>query len=177
MAIVPRLSQIVVNAIGHDPTQGRLVADSLTARCAVGRGGLAKRKREGDGATPIGAHRLVALLYRPDRVRRPVTALPIAPLKPNSGWCDDPGDHRYNRPIRLPYPGRHEKLWRKDNLYDLLVILDYNLDRPRPGAGSAIFLHLAAPDFAPTAGCIAVTETTMRRLLARSRPGTVISVA
>lgn len=149
----------------------------LFVPCAIGAGGIRGRKREGDMATPVGRFALVSVFYRPDRLRRPQTRLPVAPLRPDSGWCDDPGDRRYNRPVRLPYAGRHERMWRDDRLYDVVVVLDYNLDHPRPGAGSAIFLHLAAPDFAPTAGCVAVTEPVMRRLLARSGPGTVISIA
>jgi L,D-peptidoglycan transpeptidase YkuD (ErfK/YbiS/YcfS/YnhG family) len=116
------------------------------------------------------------VLYRPDRLRRPDTALPVAAIRRESGWCDDPQDRRYNRPVRLPYAASHEELWRSDHLYDLLVVLDFNLLRPRRGAGSAIFLHLAAPGFAPTAGCVAVTEQIMRRILARAGPGTVIDI-
>ncbi|MCB1489061.1 MAG: L,D-transpeptidase family protein [Bauldia sp.] len=149
-----------------------LVAGGLTVPCALGRGGIATRKREGDGVTPAGRFALLTVLYRPDRLRRPATALPVAPIRPDSGWCDDPADRRYNRPVRLPYAASHEELWRSDHLYDLVVVLDYNLARPRRGAGSAIFFHLATPGFAPTAGCVAVTEQAMRRILARSGPGT-----
>ena len=85
-------------------------------------------------------------------------------------------DRRYNRPVRLPYPARHERLWRDDRLYDVVVVLDYNLARPRPGAGGAIFLHIATPDFSPTAGCIALQPDAMRRLLALVGPRTAIDV-
>jgi L,D-peptidoglycan transpeptidase YkuD (ErfK/YbiS/YcfS/YnhG family) len=147
-------------------TTGILAAGGLRVPCALGRAGIRRDKREGDGATPAGIHRLVAVLYRADRVPRPLTRLPVAPIARDDGWCDDPADRRYNRPVRLPYSASHERLWREDDLYDVVVILDYNLTRPRRGKGSAIFLHRASVGFAPTAGCLAVDLPTMRRLLA-----------
>jgi L,D-peptidoglycan transpeptidase YkuD (ErfK/YbiS/YcfS/YnhG family) len=171
-----RLSRIVVSATGDRHRRGLLIAGALVARCALGRSGVAGRKHEGDGATPAGRLRPVTVFYRSDRVARPVTALAATPMRSDSGWCDDPADRNYNRPVRHPYAASHERLWRDDRLYDILVVLDYNLAAPRPGAGSAIFLHLARPDFAPTEGCIAVTEMAMRRLLARIGPGTVIDI-
>jgi L,D-peptidoglycan transpeptidase YkuD (ErfK/YbiS/YcfS/YnhG family) len=119
---------------------------------------------------------LIAVFYRADRVLRPQTALPVSVIRRDDGWCDDPDDRNYNRPVRLPYGGSHEHLWRDDSLYDIVVVLDFNLQRPRPGAGSAIFLHIAAPGFAPTAGCIAVSEATLRRLLAEASQKTVVDI-
>ncbi len=170
------IRRIVVASTGPDRSRGLLVAGGLVAPCALGRGGIGRLKREGDGVTPIGRFGLVSVLYRPDRLRRPDTALPVAAIRRESGWCDDPQDRHYNRPVRLPFAASHEALWRSDHLYDLLVVLDFNLLRPRRGAGSAIFLHLAAPGFTPTAGCVAVTEQIMRRILARAGPGTVIDI-
>lgn len=92
------------------------------------------------------------------------------------GWCDDPADRLYNRPVRLPYPGHHERLWRNDRLYDIVVVIDFNLTHPKRNAGSAIFLHIARPALAPTEGCIAVTERTMRRLLTRVDRDTIIDI-
>ncbi len=116
------------------------------------------------------------VLYRADRVARPRTLLPVSPIGPNDGWCDDPRDRNYNRPVRLPYPAGHEQMWRKDHLYDLVVVLGYN-DGPRSrGRGSAIFMHLAAPDFAPTAGCIALREADLRSLLAIAGSHTVMRI-
>jgi L,D-peptidoglycan transpeptidase YkuD (ErfK/YbiS/YcfS/YnhG family) len=159
-----------------DKARGLIVAAGLGIPCALGRRGVARRKREGDGATPAGRLDLLTVLYRPDRIARPATALPVMPLTPDAGWCDDPGDRRYNRPVRLPYAASHERLWRDDGLYDVVVVLDYNFRRPRPGTGSAIFLHIAAPDFSPTEGCVALGLTAMRRLLARAGPGTWLEV-
>ena len=140
-------------------------------RCALGRGGLARDKREGDGATPIGAWPMRRLLYRADRLGRPATRLPAAPIAIEDGWCDDPADPLYNRPISLPYPGRHERLWREDGLYDLVVVLGHNDDPVVRGEGSAIFLHIARPDWAPTEGCVALARADLGRLLAEAQPG------
>lgn len=170
------LSRIVVATVGPTRQRGLLVADGLKVPCALGRSGITGRKREGDGATPRGTWRPVAAYWRADRLPRPPTRLPIQALKPQDGWCDDPADRRYNRPVRLPYGGRHEHLWRADRLYDVIVVLDYNLARPQKGAGSAIFLHIAGPGFPPTEGCIAVSPQAMRRLLARIDGRTVIAV-
>ncbi len=168
------LRRMVVAPVAGNRQRGLLVAGPLRAPCALGRAGTRIGKREGDGATPVGRFGLVNVFYRTDRVPRPATRLPAVPIRPDLGWCDDPADRRYNRPVRLPYPASHERLWRADRLYDVVIVLDYNLAHPRAHAGSAIFLHLAAPDFSPTAGCIAVTPATMRRLLALVGPDTVI---
>jgi L,D-peptidoglycan transpeptidase YkuD (ErfK/YbiS/YcfS/YnhG family) len=170
------LRRIIVRASRENPSRGILVAGPLTVPCALGRNGLTRHKREGDGATPSGRLRLLSCHFRVDRVSRPVTRLPMAPLGRLDGWCDDPKDRNYNRPVRLPCPAGHENMWRDDHLYDIVVILDWNLDNPRPGAGSAIFFHLASPDLSPTAGCIAVTLPAMRIILALSGPETYLDV-
>ncbi len=125
-------------------------------RCALGRGGVGAAKREGDGITPAGAWPMRRLLYRPDRLVRPATFLPVTALTPADGWCDDPADSRYNLPVTLPYDARAEALWREDGAYDLIVPLGYNDDPVIPDRGSAIFLHVARPDRAATEGCVAL---------------------
>ena len=134
--------------------------------CAIGAGSVRSNKREGDGATPTGRFRLRRVLYRPDRVAPPRTALPIAPLGPQDGWCDDPGHPLYNQPLRLPHEASHEELWRADHVYDLIVILGHNDAPAVPGLGSAVFLHVAQPDYAPTAGCVAVAAGDLLTILA-----------
>jgi L,D-peptidoglycan transpeptidase YkuD (ErfK/YbiS/YcfS/YnhG family) len=170
------LERIVVAPVPADRRRGLLIAGGLYVPCALGRNGITGRKREGDGATPAGRLATVAVLYRPDRITRPATRLPVFRLRPDDGWCDDPSDRLYNKEVRLPFEASHERLWRSDHLYDVVVVLDYNLARPRRGAGSAIFLHIAAANLAPTEGCIAVTMPAIRRILARARPGTFIEV-
>ncbi len=148
----------------------------LRLPCALGRGGRRVLKREGDGATPIGVWPMREVFYRPDRVARPATRLPVSPIRPYDGWCDDPRDRNYNRPVGLPYPASHEVLWRDDHLYDLVVVLGYN-DIPRiRGRGSAIFMHLATLGLTPTEGCIALRESDLRKLLAVAGPGAAVRV-
>lgn len=124
--------------------------------CAVGAAGIRVAKREGDMATPVSCFPLRCLLYRQDREPAPESSLPVTAIKRVDGWCDDPADPLYNRPVTLPYPARAEALWRDDRLYDLLVVLGCNDDPVLPGAGSAIFLHLAADNLASTQGCVAL---------------------
>ena len=128
----------------------------LRLRCALGRGGIRRDKREGDGATPVGSWPMRRLLYRADRVALPRTALPSSAIGEDHGWCDAPQDRNYNFPVRLPYSASAETLYRQDRVYDLIVTLGYNDAPVVAGAGSAIFLHLARPDFAPTEGCVAL---------------------
>jgi L,D-peptidoglycan transpeptidase YkuD (ErfK/YbiS/YcfS/YnhG family) len=140
-------------------------------RCALGQGGVRVDKREGDGATPAGRFPLRRVLYRPDRLPPPVTRLPVAPLSPADGWCDDPADPQYNRPVQLPYAGcRDEQMWRSDGLYDVVVVIGHNDDPVIPGKGSAIFLHVAGPDYRPTHGCIALARQDLLALLAEIGP-------
>jgi L,D-peptidoglycan transpeptidase YkuD (ErfK/YbiS/YcfS/YnhG family) len=124
----------------------------------------------------MGCWRIGAVRHRPDRVRRPRTALPVRALSPDDGWCDAPADRNYNRGVRHPYPASAERLWRRDGLYDLLAILACN-ERPRVrGRGSAIFLHAASAGYDPTAGCIALRRRHLARLIERLRPGAVLHV-
>lgn len=145
-------------------------------RCALGRSGIAADKREGDGATPSGTFALRRLLYREDRLGRPATRLDRTPIRADSGWCDDPADPAYNKPVTLPYAARHERLWREDGLYDLIVPLGYNDDPVVPGRGSAIFLHVARPDYGPTEGCVAVACADLLALLRHCGPRTRLKV-
>ena len=138
------------------------------ARCALGRGGVAPMgvKREGDGATPAGLWPLRRLYFRPDRMAAPATRLPTTALTPSDGWCDAPSDPAYNRPVRLPYPASAEHLWREDEVYDLIVVLGYNDAPVVAGRGSAIFLHVARPDYSPTEGCVALHKADLLDCLA-----------
>lgn len=145
---------------------GLLRGAGLTVRAAHGRGGITAHKREGDGATPLGLLRLVRILYRADRLAPPHCAVPVEPLSPQDGWCDAPDDSAYNKPVPLPYAASHEALWRDDAVYDIIGVLDWNLSPVTPGRGSAIFLHVATPDYAPTAGCVALTLADLQKTLA-----------
>lgn len=145
--------------------------DGGGARCAIGRTGVRIDKREGDGATPAGSFPLRQLLWRPDRVAAPLSGLPLRPIAPDDGWCDDPADPAYNRPVRLPYSASHERMWRDDGLYDLVIVVGHNDAPVVPGHGSAIFVHVAEADYAPTAGCVALALADLQALVAACRPG------
>lgn len=156
---------------------GRLEAAGRTWRCTLGKGGLSAEKREGDGATPLGCFAVRRVLYRPDRLAAPPeTALSVAALDPADGWCDDPDHPDYNRPVRLPHPARHEILWREDGVYDVLVVLGHNDAPPRPGFGSAIFLHVARPGYLPTEGCVALALPDLLEVLKTCGPDTRLCV-
>ena len=155
---------------------GHLYWSQGSAVAAVGRTGVKADKREGDGATPAGTYPLVSVYYRPDKVAEPGSHLPVTPLAPNYGWVDAPADPNYNRLVFLPYPTSAEEMWRPDDLYDALVVIGYNLDPVIPGAGSAIFLHIASRDFAPTAGCIAIEKESLLDLLPLLGPGSKITI-
>jgi L,D-peptidoglycan transpeptidase YkuD (ErfK/YbiS/YcfS/YnhG family) len=130
--------------------------------CAIGRGGVTDAKREGDGATPRGVHRIVGLLYRPDRMARPVDW--AVPIRPGDLWSDDPADPDYNLMVRAPHAHSHERLRRADPLYDLVILTDWNWPRAQPGRGSAIFLHAWRRPGYPTAGCVALDPRHLRRI-------------
>jgi L,D-peptidoglycan transpeptidase YkuD (ErfK/YbiS/YcfS/YnhG family) len=144
--------------VSRENDQWRARAGTRSWRCAIGAGGLRPEaeKREGDGATPLGCYALRRLVYRADRIAKPETRLPVAALSPEDAWCDAPEDPAYNRPVRLPYGASHERLWRDDGIYDVIAMLGYNDDPPVAGLGSAIFLHVARADYAPTQGCVAL---------------------
>jgi len=134
--------------------------------CALGRAGIRTDKREGDNATPTGRFAFRRVLFRADRIDPVATALPAQPIGSDDGWCDDVADPAYNRQVRLPHAARHEKLWRADGLYDLVLVIGHNDDPVVPGAGSAIFIHVARPDWSSTEGCVAFRLDDLRRILA-----------
>ncbi len=148
-------------------TQGVLIVNDKRFECTLGRGGLVlpPDKKEGDGKTPIGIFPLRQLLYRADRVSRPQTGLPVELLLPETGWCEDPKHPDYNKKITLPHPAVHDRMMRKDHLYDYTVVIGYNDAPVVPGKGSAIFMHLAHPDFSPTAGCVGLRAEDMLEVL------------
>jgi L,D-peptidoglycan transpeptidase YkuD (ErfK/YbiS/YcfS/YnhG family) len=158
-------AKVSIVALSAAAKRGRLVVGRLQVPCALGRGGSRVRKREGDGATPIGRWRVLGVLFRADRLRRPRTSLPAGPIRAWDGWCDAPQDRNYNRLVRHPYPASAERLWREDGLYDVVVVLAHN-QRPRlRGGGSAIFMHVARAGYAPTEGCVALQRGHLLRVL------------
>lgn len=172
------LATLHVTASSLDRRRGILRAGNLVLPCALGRSGPSHAKREGDGASPVGAFRLREGWFRADRLPRPATRLPLRPTRPRDGWCDDARDRRYNRPVLLPLPGVScERMWREDALYDVVIDCDWNRGPIRRGSGSAIFLHCARPGFAPTEGCVALARRDLVRLLPRLGPRTRLMIA
>jgi L,D-peptidoglycan transpeptidase YkuD (ErfK/YbiS/YcfS/YnhG family) len=170
------LKTISVRAVPGHRTRGWLRAGPLALPVALGRGGIIANKREGDGGTPRGTFRLRRLWWRADRGTRPRTGLPISRITTDIAWCEDPASRLYNRPFRRGPNEAGDRLWRDDRLYDLIIELDHNT-RPRiAGRGSAVFIHIARPGFAPTAGCVALEPDALRRLLARLGPDTRIDI-
>jgi L,D-peptidoglycan transpeptidase YkuD (ErfK/YbiS/YcfS/YnhG family) len=163
----------------RDPCRGTLLIPDIGARpCALGKGGVRRDKREGDGATPAGTWPLRRVWYRADRrAGPPDSPLPTREIRPADGWCDDAAAADYNRHIGLPHPARHERLWRDDALYDVMVELGYNDDPPLPGRGSAIFLHVARPAYAPTEGCVALALDDLLAVLRACRGEDALAVA
>lgn len=161
------LSAIYVHARPQRRMQAWLLLDGRAIRAALGRTGVKAAKREGDGATPAGRFHPLRLWWRSDRLPRPRTLLPVRRIAPDDAWCEDPTDRRYNRPFRRSANEPGDRLRRGDGLYDLIVEIDHNT-RPRiAGRGSAVFIHVARPGFAPTAGCIALTRSDLQRLVSR----------
>jgi L,D-peptidoglycan transpeptidase YkuD (ErfK/YbiS/YcfS/YnhG family) len=146
-------------------------------RVAIGPGGIGVKAGEGDGVTPRGAFTVREIFYRADRVPRPVTALPLRATRQDDGWCDAPDDPNYNRPVKLPYPASAERMWRQDHLYDLVAVLGYNDDPVVKGLGSAIFLHLARPDYSATHGCVALAYDDALAAIAQLRPGDQVVIS
>ena len=159
-----------------DRTRGILFAGRLVIPVALGRSGIRANKREGDGATPRGRFRLVRLWWRADRLPQPPTMLPARRIRPDLAWCEDAADRRYNRPFKRSASEPGDRLWRDDELYDLVIEIDHNT-RPRVvGRGSAVFIHVARAGLRPTAGCVALDKAALRRILQRVRSRTRIVI-
>jgi len=176
MSSVPTATATAAPFIDLAYAGGRLSWPGGEVAAVCGRAGVRADKREGDGASPAGRFPLIRAFYRPDRLAPPATGLPLQALRPTDGWVDEAADPQYNRLVALPYPASHEEMWREDGLYDLVVLIGYNTDPPVPGRGSAIFLHVMAPDMSPTAGCIAVARDVLAALLGRLGPGSAITI-
>lgn len=161
--VVPKPKIIVRRRPGF-PSQGLLQAGSLRLPCALGRSGTSIFKREGDGATPVASMRLLFAYQPAGRIPGLAMRLPVRRPRADLGWCDAPAHPAYNRPVRLPFPANHETIRRQDRLYDAVIVLDWNVTTRARGRGSAIFLHIAKPGYAPTEGCVAVSAADMRRL-------------
>ena len=155
---------------------GKLIWREKEFVCAVGRSGVSEEKKEGDGATPVGRFPIRKVFFRADRLARPAAVFPLQPISPDDGWCDDPKDENYNRLVKLPCPASHELMWLEEHLYDIVVVLGYNDDPPVPEKGSAIFVHVAKPDYGPTEGCVALALSDLIEIIETASINTQVCI-
>lgn len=155
---------------------GYLQYKNLKFRCALGKAGIKKKEKEGDNVTPKGIFKITSMYYRPDRIKNITTAVKKIKIKKNMGWCDDPGNHFYNQQISLPNKFRHEKLYRNDHLYDLILVINYNTNPIIKNKGSAIFIHIAKKNYKKTKGCITLKKKHLIELISKIKKNTRIKI-
>ena len=146
------------------------------AKCALGKRGIGYKKKEGDLITPKGQYKIRYILYRKDRIEKIQTKLKKKVIKKNMGWCNDPKSKNYNRLIKLPSVYKYEKLYRAENVYDIIIVLDYNMNPIRKNKGSAIFIHVAKKNFSKTEGCIAINKILLLRILKELKINTKVRI-
>ncbi len=173
---VPLPAPLIVQADSADSSLAWATLGERRWRCAIGAGGVREDKVEGDAATPVGTFPLRRIYFRNDRLVLPKVRLPARPIGEHDGWCDDPRAPSYNRLVRIPNDWSHERMWREDGLYDLLVVVGYNDDPPEGEWGSAIFLHIARDDLGPTQGCVAFSRDDLLELVTLLTPHTRLQV-
>ncbi|MDK1375875.1 MULTISPECIES: L,D-transpeptidase family protein [unclassified Sinorhizobium] len=169
-------SMIVVRMAPRDRRRALVSFDGRTEQAAIGRSGVTAIKREGDGATPRASMKLIGGYMRRDRISLPPTRLPMRAIRRDMLWCDDPAHASYNRPAKAPLAVGHETMMRDDGLYDVCLVMDWNIFCRRRNAGSAIFFHLIRPGYEPTQGCVAVSLPAMKRLIRHMHRGTIVKV-
>jgi len=155
---------------------GYLKYKNLKFRCALGKGGVKKKIIEGDNITPKGIFKIIKIYYRPDKIRKIKTLIKKIKIKKNMGWCDDPNSDFYNKQIKLPTKQSHEKLYRNDNLYDLIAVLNYNTNPIIKNKGSAIFMHIGKDSYKKTKGCIALKREHLIMIISKIKKNTKIKI-
>jgi len=146
-------------------------------KCSFGKNGFTKNKREGDRKTPIGNFKIVKCYYRSDKIQKPLTKIKCIKITKDLGWCDDPRSRHYNKVVTLPFKFSYEKLYRSDYQYDLVLVLNYNMNPVIKNKGSAIFIHIAKQEYKPTNGCIGLKKKDLFYLLRKIKKNVVISIA
>ena len=145
--------------------KNHLVLKDYKIKCAVGKRGISKKRREGDLITPKGIFKIKKVYYRKDRVKNLITKIKKIAIKKDMGWCDDPKSQKYNKSVKFPFKYKSEKLFRSDNIYDIVLVLDFNMSPIIKNKGSAIFIHVAKNDLRPTKGCIAIKKRELKKIL------------
>jgi L,D-peptidoglycan transpeptidase YkuD (ErfK/YbiS/YcfS/YnhG family) len=170
------VSRVIVRRKPGHKTKAIVQAGPLRCHAAIGRSGITSIKREGDGATPRATMRLLSGFFRADKCCRIKTLLPLKSIRADMLWCDAPAHACYNQLVKAPFKPSHECMKRNDRLYDVCLVMDWNVSSKRRGKGSAIFFHIAKPDYSPTEGCIVISPADMRRLLPYLSPATTVTV-
>jgi len=155
---------------------GFLKYKGLQFRCALGKAGIKQKRLEGDNITPKGTYKITKIYYRDDKIKKIKTLIKKIKIKKNMGWCDDPNSRFYNKQIKLPHKSRHERLHRKDNIYDIVCVLNYNIKPIIKNKGSAIFFHIAKKNYQKTKGCIAIKKEHLKKLLSLIDKDTKIKI-
>ena len=155
----------------------KLIYNNYRIKCAIGKRGIRKKKEEGDFITPIGLHKINYILYRKDRIKKLDTILKKLPIKKNMGWCDDSKSKKYNKLIKIPFTYSYEKLFRRENIYDIILVLNYNMNPIKKNKGSAIFIHIAKKGYKSTEGCVAIKKIELIKLLKNIRKNTKVKIS
>ena len=154
-----------------------LFLDQYKIKCSIGKRGIGTKKKEGDQITPKGKFKIKSILYRKDRIASFKCKIIKIPIKKNTGWCDDPRSKHYNKLIKFPFKYSAEQLYRSDNIYDIILVLNYNLDPIRKGKGSAIFIHIAKKNYENTLGCIAVSKKDLKKIIKKINKKTKVYIS
>ena len=161
---------IIINKYGY------LKYKDLKFKCALGKSGVGKKKIEGDNITPQGIYKIIKIYYRKDRIKKISSKFKLIKIKKNMGWCDDPKSNKYNQLINLPSDFNHEKFYRRDSVYDLILVLNYNMNPIVKGKGSGIFIHISKRNYKKTAGCIALKKSHLIQLVKKIERRTKIII-
>ena len=156
---------------------GYLKYKNFKFRCALGKNGIGKKIKEGDNITPRGTFKITKIYYRPDKIKKLITFFKKIKIKRNMGWCDDPRSKFYNRQMKIPTKFSHERLYRTDNIYDIIAVLNYNINPTIKNKGSAIFIHIAKNNYKLTAGCVAIKKNNLIKLLKIIKKNTKVKIS
>ena len=161
---------IIINKSGY------LKYNDIKFKCALGKSGIGKKRIEGDNITPKGTFKIIKIYYRKDRIKKINSIFKLIEIKKDMGWCDDPESKKYNQLIKLPSKYRHEKLFRNDKIYDLIIVLNYNMSPVIKNKGSAIFIHIAKNNYNKTKGCIALKKKDLIEIISKIKRNTKIII-
>ena len=161
---------IIINKSGH------LKYKNYKFKCALGKSGIGKKRKEGDNITPKGTFNVIKIYYRGDRIKKLSSKFKLIKITKKMGWCDDPKSNKYNQLIALPAKYSHEILYRRDNIYDLILVLNYNMKPTIKNKGSAIFIHVAKQNYKKTAGCIALKRADLIYLAKEIKKNTKVII-